>query len=79
MPTPTAPIERFLYSIPDAGVALGGLSVRSIKYLISKGDLQARHNGGRVMVTRESIRRYALTDHPESIRPSTRVMLKQAA
>jgi len=28
------------YSIPDAGVALGGLSVRSIKYLISKGDLQ---------------------------------------
>jgi len=78
MPTPT-PIERFLYSIPDAGVLLGGLSIRSIKYLISKGDLQVRHNGGRVMVTRESIRKYALTDHRESIRPTRKVRLKLAA
>ena len=48
-------IEQFLFSIPDAGVALGGLSVRSIKYLISKGDLATRKIGGRTTVTREGI------------------------
>jgi hypothetical protein len=66
-------IEQFLFSIPDAGVALGGLSVRSIKYLISKGDLATRKIGGRTMVTRESIRRYAAGDHPEAIRPFMQV------
>jgi hypothetical protein len=48
-------IEQFLFSIPDAGVALGGVSVRSIEYLISKGDIATRRIGGRTMVTREGI------------------------
>jgi hypothetical protein len=63
------PVERFLYSVPDAGVALGGLSERSIRYLIHKGDLQTRRSGSRTLITRESIRRYACMDHPDPIRP----------
>ncbi len=71
-------VERFLFSVPDAGVALGGTSPRSVRYLIAKGRLTTKKLGGRTLVTSESIRRCAPSDDPELIVSRETVVLVRA-
>ena len=62
----TKNVEKFLFSRKEAAFSLG-ISVRSIDYLISHDELVTRRIGRKVLVTRESLRRYAGGDHPESL------------
>ena len=61
-------IEKFLYNRREAAHSLG-MSIRSLDYLIARRDLDTRHVGGKRLVTRESLRRFACGNHPEPIRP----------
>ena len=70
-------IEKFLFSREEAAFALG-LSIRSIDYLVADRRLDHRKNSGRILIPRESLRRYAAAHHPETIRPQT-TQLKNAA
>jgi excisionase family DNA binding protein len=75
----TTNVEKFLYSRKEAAYSLG-ISTRSVDYLISKKELETRHMGTKVLITRESLRRWAAGNHPEAI--STKIpreMLKVAA
>ena len=54
--------EKFLYSQREAAQAVA-LSKRSITYYIAKGELETRRIGRRVLITRESLRRFAGKDH----------------
>ena len=60
--------EKFLYSQKEAAESVA-LSRRSISHYIAKGELETRRIGRRVLVTRESLRRFASKNHYESIRP----------
>jgi excisionase family DNA binding protein len=66
--------EKFLYSQKEAAAAVA-LSRRSIEYYIARGELQTRRIGRRVMVTRDSLRRFAEKNHLEPIhgQPTSRV------
>jgi hypothetical protein len=61
--------EQFLFDKKQAAHALS-CSVRSIDYLIARGDLVKRRIGASVKVTRESVRRYATGDHSEALVPA---------
>lgn len=58
--------EKFLYSQAEAAAAVA-LSKRSITHYIAKGELETRRIGRRVLITRESLRRFAAKDHFEGI------------
>jgi hypothetical protein len=62
----TSNVEKFLFSRKEAAHSLG-LSPRSIDYLIAKKDLDTRRIGAKVLITRESLRRFATGNHPEAI------------
>lgn len=62
--------EKFLYSQLEAAQAVA-LSKRSISYYIAKGELETRRIGRRVLVTRESLRRFASTNHFEATCPKS--------
>jgi hypothetical protein len=62
-------IEKFLYNRKEAALSLG-LSVRSVDYIIARRELETRRVGKKVLVTRESLRRFAGANHPEPIRPT---------
>ena len=63
------PVEKFLYNRREAALSLG-VSIRSVDYIISRRDLETRRVGKKVLVTRESLRRFAGADHPKPIRPT---------
>jgi excisionase family DNA binding protein len=64
-------IEKLLYSRQDAAVALS-VSLRSIDYLISDGELTTRRIGRKTLIPVTEIRRFARGDHPEAIRKDAR-------
>ncbi len=59
---------KFLYTKREAADSMG-LCVRSIEHLMADGRLETRASGRRRLIPRESLRRYACTNHPERIRP----------
>jgi hypothetical protein len=61
-------VEKFLFKRSEAAYSLG-LSIRSIDYLITKGELAVRHVGSKRLVPRESLRLFARGHHPEALRP----------
>jgi hypothetical protein len=61
-------VEKFRFSRIEAAFSLG-LSIRSIDYLVSTRRLDSRRDGGRILIPRESLRRYASAHHTEPIRP----------
>jgi len=61
-------VEKFLFARKEAAYSIG-VSIRSVDYLIAKGDLVTRRVGKKVLVTRESLRLFARGHHPEAIRP----------
>jgi excisionase family DNA binding protein len=60
-------VERFLYSRKDAAQALS-ISVRSIDYLIERGELPTRRIGKKVLIPAVALRQFARGDHPEALR-----------
>jgi hypothetical protein len=62
-------VEKFLYNHKEAALSLG-VSIRSVDYIISRRDLDTRRVGKKVLVTRESLRRFAGSNHPKPIRPA---------
>ena len=64
----TVEVTKFLYSKREAALAIG-LCVRSIEHLMADGRLETRVSGRRRLIPRESLRRYACTNHPERILP----------
>jgi excisionase family DNA binding protein len=64
-PEPDAPL---LVSREKAAWTLG-VSVRSLDYLLSKGELPCRRIGGRVLVPYAALVHWAKHDHPECIGP----------
>jgi hypothetical protein len=65
-------IEKWLFSRKESAYALG-VSTRSVDYLIQQRKLETRRVGAKVLVTRESLRRFAAGDHPEPIRPHEKI------
>jgi excisionase family DNA binding protein len=63
--------EKFLYSQLEAAQSVS-LSKRSITHYIAKGELETRRIGRRVLITRESLRRFAASNHFEPIRPPSK-------
>jgi excisionase family DNA binding protein len=61
-------VEKFLFTRKEAAYSLG-LSPRSVDYLIQAKKLETRRIGTKVLVTRESLRRFATGNHAEAIRP----------
>jgi len=57
---------KLLLTRHDAAFALS-LSVRSIDYLIASGKVTTRRIGSRVLVTADSVRRFAASNHYESV------------
>ena len=60
--------EKFLYSQKEAAASVA-LSKSAISYYIAKGEFETRRIGRRVLITRESLRRFAASNHPDPIRP----------
>ncbi|HZP06177.1 MAG TPA: helix-turn-helix domain-containing protein [Terracidiphilus sp.] len=67
--------EKFLYSQREAAESVA-LSRRSITHYIAKGDLETRRIGRRVLITRESLRKFASCNHFEPIRPPSKKLRK---
>ncbi|CAN5468364.1 hypothetical protein BH10ACI4_BH10ACI4_25220 [soil metagenome] len=61
--------EQILFNVKDAARFLGGLSLRSINYLIANGNLRVRRIGGRVFVHRDTLLKFASQDHHANIAP----------
>lgn len=62
--------EVLLYSRKLAAAALS-ISVRSLDYLIERGELPIRRIGKKVLVPVADLRRFAKGDHPDAVRPRT--------
>ena len=60
-------VEKFLFTRKESAFSLG-LSPRSVDYLIQAKKLETRRIGTKVLVTRESLRRFATSNHTEAIR-----------
>lgn len=60
-------VEKFLYTRVESAYCLG-ISVRAVDYRIADGSLETRRNGKKILVTRESLRRFAAGNHPQPIR-----------
>ncbi|MCU1299723.1 MAG: hypothetical protein JWQ87_7 [Candidatus Sulfotelmatobacter sp.] len=61
---------KFLFSSKEAAYSLA-VSARTIENLKKRGDLETKRIGKRVLITRESLRRYAAGNHPEATKGST--------
>jgi excisionase family DNA binding protein len=61
-PTPAPNIEPLAYSIDQAGVLLG-LSPRTIKRLIARGEIIARKVGGRTILPAVALKKFLTRDH----------------
>lgn len=58
-------VTKFNYTKKEAAYSLG-VSVRTVDYLIARGELGTTRIGKRVLVPREVLRRYAAGSHPEA-------------
>ncbi|WP_213805734.1 helix-turn-helix domain-containing protein [Granulicella sp. dw_53] len=67
--TPKGSSEQILFNVKDAGRMLGGLSPRSIRYLIANNVLKVRRLGARVFIHKDELVRFASTDHIANIAP----------
>jgi hypothetical protein len=63
-------VEKFLFARKEAAFSLG-MSIRSIDYLIAKGELSTRRVGSKIMIPRESLRLFARGHHPEAMKPES--------
>jgi excisionase family DNA binding protein len=63
-------VEKLLYSRRDAAEALS-LSIRSIDYLIASSRLPARRIGSKILIPASAIQRFAIKDHPASVRSTS--------
>lgn len=61
----TEPI-KFLFTRKEAAHSLG-VCVRTLDYLIAKGDLETKRIGKKILIPREVLRRYASGNHPEAV------------
>jgi hypothetical protein len=66
----TSPIEKLLYSRKDAAQALS-ISIRSLDYLIERGDFSTKRIGKKVLIPAAELRRFARGDHPKPLRTRT--------
>jgi excisionase family DNA binding protein len=66
----SATVEKLLYSRRDAAEALS-ISIRSVDYLIERGDLPTKRIGKKVLIPAADLRRFARGDHPEALRSTT--------
>lgn len=57
-------VIKFNYTRDEAAFSLG-ISVRTLDHLISRGILQTRRIGKKILLPREVLRRYAAADHPD--------------
>ena len=55
-------MDSILMSKKSAAQALG-ISLRTLEYLIDRGDLKARRIGRRVLIERRELERFARHDH----------------
>ena len=58
---------KLLYDRKGAAAALS-ISVRSLDYLIERGELSTRRIGKKVLIRAGDLQRFARGDHPEGIR-----------
>jgi excisionase family DNA binding protein len=65
-----ATFEKLLYSRKDAAQALS-ISIRSVDYLIERGELPTKRIGKKVLIPAVDLRRFARGDHPEALRSTT--------
>jgi hypothetical protein len=63
-------VEKLLYSRRDAAHALS-ISIRSLDYLVERGELPTKRIGKKVLIPGPDLRRFARGDHPEALRSST--------
>jgi excisionase family DNA binding protein len=66
--------ERLLVGKCEACQLLGGISLRTLDYLLARGELTAVRVGRRVMFHPKALQRFARKDHP----PETRAGLVKA-
>jgi hypothetical protein len=66
-------MEKLLFSKKEAKDLLGGLSLRTIEYLIARKELETRRIGRRRMITRASLERLARRDVPSPSPEATKV------
>lgn len=52
--------------------SLLSISLRSLDYLVERGDIKTRRIGKRVLIHYEEIKRFARADHPDPIVPEAR-------
>lgn len=60
---------RFLLNSKETCFALGGISRRSLEYLVIKGLLQPKRIGRRTFFHVRDVERFAQHSHPESLQP----------
>jgi excisionase family DNA binding protein len=60
------PAPRLLYDRKTAATLLS-ISVRSLDYLIAEGSIRVRRLGGRVLITRKELERFADHDRSEPL------------
>jgi hypothetical protein len=58
---------KLLYDRKSAATALS-ISIRSLDYLIERGDLPTRRIGKKVLIPARDLQRFAGADHPEALR-----------
>ena len=61
-----APIDKFLVSQDEAAQLLS-ISRRSVEYLVATKKLTTRRIGARALIPIEDVRKFAPSDHPESM------------
>jgi excisionase family DNA binding protein len=68
-------MEKILISKKEARELLGGISLRTVDYLIARKELETRRIGRRRLITRASLERLARRDTPS---PSIEAAAAQA-
>lgn len=58
---------KLLYTKKEAASSLG-VCTRTVEHLISKGDLQTKRIGKKVLIPRAVLVKYAAGDHPEPVK-----------
>lgn len=59
-------IEKFLFSKEEAAYSLA-ISIRSLEYRIANKEINTRRIGSRVLIPREELRKFAASNHYDSI------------
>lgn len=62
-------VMKFNYTRDEAAYSLG-ISVRTLDYLIARGELNTTRIGKKVLVPAKELKRYAAGSHPEATKPS---------